>query len=326
MTFKEKLNQLYVVIDHVEKSRFNEGQKYNYVPAVEVVRAVRKALIELRLYAEINFNFDGAPYTIARAKTPGAPFSAVNVRCVVKILDLDSEETSTGSALGSGADTGDKAVYKAQTGAIKYALKNACLAPDERDPEADATVDEGAAIPEYNDYRGTEAMRGAEAMEPPTTWTPSTHYESASLPLAPPVQPGAAEVGYDSQVQTPPPAAIPFADAAASAARVADGPAAPQREPGDSDEMPSEEEMQGYRQAFAKLKTELEDAGLDSKGAPVGVKLRIFLQNITGTMNPNDITRTGWDDFFTRAANAKVKPNGLAGLVKLVNKANGIEK
>ena len=84
--------------------------------------------------------------------------------------------------------------------------------------------------------------------------------------------------------------------------------------------------MQGYRQAFAKLKTELEDAGLDSKGAPVGVKVRIFLQDITKTANPNDITRAAWVDFFARASNAKAKPNGLMGLVKLVNKANGIEK
>ena len=188
MTFKEKLNQLYVIIDAVEKSKTNKMQHYDYVPATAVIRAVRKAFIELRLYAEINTDFVGAPYTIAREKAPNAPFSAVNVKVTVKLIDLDSAETSTGSAVGSGADTGDKAAFKAETGTLKYALKNACLAPDERDPEADATVDEGAAIPEYNDYRGTEAMRGAEAMEPP---------------LSP-----AEAAGYDSQVQTPPPARL----------------------------------------------------------------------------------------------------------------------
>ena len=218
---------------------------------------------------------------------------------------MDSAETSTGSAVGSGADTGDKAAFKAETGTLKYALKNACLAPDERDPEADATFDEGAAIPEYNDYRGTEAM------EPPAPTRPEY------------VQPGAAEVGYDSQIQTPHPAPAEIPVAPKPAPTPANS--SPAREPGDSDEMPSEEEMQGYRQAFAKLKTELEDAGLDSKGAPVGVKLRIFLQNITGTMNPNSITREGWDDFFARAARAKTKPNGLVGLVKLINTANGIK-
>lgn len=296
MTFKEKLNQLYVIIDAVEKSKTNKMQHYDYVPATAVVRAVRKALIELRLYAEINTDFVGAPYTIAREKAPNAPFSAVNVKVTIKLIDLDSAETSTGSAVGSGADTGDKAAFKAETGTLKYALKNACLAPDERDPEADATVDEGAASPEYK-YRGTEAMT------PPAPTRPISSEE---------------EAGYDSQIQTPPPAVIPGSTNTNTA---------PAREPGDSDEMPSEEEMQGYRQAFAKLKTELEDAGLDSKGAPIGVKVRIFLQSITGTMNPNSITREGWDDFFARAVSAKANPKiGLAGLIKLVNKANGIEK
>ena len=296
MTFKEKLNQLYVIIDAVEKSKTNKMQHYDYVPATAVVRAVRKALIELRLYAEINTDFVGAPYTIAREKAPNAPFSAVNVKVTIKLIDLDSAETSTGSAVGSGADTGDKAAFKAETGTLKYALKNACLAPDERDPEADATVDEDAASPEYK-YRGTEAMT------PPAPTRPISSEE---------------EAGYDSQLQTPPPAVIPGSTNTNTA---------PAREPGDSDEMPSEEEMQGYRQAFAKLKTELEDAGLDSKGAPIGVKVRIFLQSITGTMNPNSITREGWDDFFARAVSAKANPKiGLAGLIKLVNKANGIEK
>lgn len=291
MTFKEKLNQLYVTIDAVEKSKKNKIQNYDYVPATAVIRAVRKAFIELRLYAEINTDFVGAPYTIAREKAPNAPFSAVNVKVTVKLIDLDSAETSTGSAVGSGADTGDKAAFKAETGTLKYALKNACLAPDERDPEADTTVDEGAAIPEYNDYRGTEATEPTEARY---------GFSSPARPEPPPP----AEI----------PSNVPLTEELAP------------REPGDSDEMPSEEEMQGYRQAFAKLKTELEDAGLDSKGAPVGVKVRIFLQDITKTANPNDITRAAWVDFFARASNAKAKPNGLMGLVKLVNKANGIEK
>ena len=33
MTFKEKLNQLYVIIDAVEKSKTNKIQHYDYVPA-----------------------------------------------------------------------------------------------------------------------------------------------------------------------------------------------------------------------------------------------------------------------------------------------------
>jgi hypothetical protein len=49
---------------------------------------------------------------------------------------------------GTGTDKGDKAVYKAMTGALKYGLRHAFLIPDESDPEADTSTDKATAAKE----------------------------------------------------------------------------------------------------------------------------------------------------------------------------------
>src|SRR5207244_7798356 len=51
-------------------------------------------------------------------------------------------------AYGTGTDKGEKSVFKAMTGALKYGLRNAFLIPDESDPEADSSVDKATAAKE----------------------------------------------------------------------------------------------------------------------------------------------------------------------------------
>ena len=118
MTLPEKLHQIYSAIDQVEKRGRNQMQKYDYIKAADVTNAIRKQLIMLRVYAEINFEFVGPAYTIAREKAPNAPFSAVMVKCTIAFHDLDdvSKGPIFSSGLGTGADTGDKAAYKADDG------------------------------------------------------------------------------------------------------------------------------------------------------------------------------------------------------------------
>jgi hypothetical protein len=142
MTLDEKLHKIYDTVDFIDKKGFNTSQKYKFMQSADVVRTIRKQFSELRVYAEINFDFVGEPFTIARAKEPTAPFSAVRARCSLVFRDLDSQEIRTGSGLGLGCDSNDKSAGKAQTNALKYALKNAFLVPDEADPEADESVDE----------------------------------------------------------------------------------------------------------------------------------------------------------------------------------------
>lgn len=318
MTLKEKLHKIYDAVNHIEKLGHNKQQNYDFIRSSDVTHAIRKQLTELRVYAEINFEFQDGNYTVARAKEPNAPFAAVNVKCSITFHDLDSNETLTSSGLGSGADVGDKAAYKAQTGALKYALKNAFLVPDEADPEADETVDGGG---ESNTYRQTTS-------EEPPDFQEARH--EAPRPAAAPKTEKPAENPAATQEAPlpPPPAAVPTekqqrVPAEAPKAQTA----APEQGDAYEDSLPTEEELTVYRAKFSKLGDELSDKGKlkSSKGLPINRKLLVFLLAITKADDAKNITTAQWNDFFVRVEKAKALETGLVGLGQLVNKANGIE-
>src|SRR5690606_34885912 len=59
----------------------------------------------------------------------------------LRIVDTESAEEIQVSGLGQGSDKGDKAVMKAVTAAVKYALSTGFLISWGDDPEADSGVD-----------------------------------------------------------------------------------------------------------------------------------------------------------------------------------------
>ena len=139
LNLRAKLSMVYARVDHIEKSGRNAKQNYDYVRSADVLHAIRKALIEYRVYAETNFDLLST-YDIKT--NSGGNMHTATVKAFIVFHDLDSDERITGSGLGDGADGGDKGIYKAQTGAIKNALRNSFLVPDSADPEADQSVDE----------------------------------------------------------------------------------------------------------------------------------------------------------------------------------------
>jgi ERF superfamily len=334
MTLKEKLHKIYDAIDAIEKRGHNKSQNYDYIRAADVTNAIRKQLRDLKVYAEINFDFVGAPYTIARAKEKDAPFTAVSVRCFIAFHDLERSEDGitmlTSSGLGTGADTGDKAAYKAQTGALKYALKNAFLVPDEADPEADESVDENSRYqsrqdpsmaqddaPDFQEARHA-APRPAASPKPspePERPTPSP----ASCAEAPRSKP-------EPELPPPPPAVPPEQQNHGPAVAPTVAPESLPM-PG-ANELPTEEQLAVYRTEFSKLGDVLSTEGKlkSSKGLPINRKLLVFLLHITKANDAKNITKGQWDDFFRRVGIAKTLENGLIGLAQLVNKANGIKE
>jgi hypothetical protein len=293
LTLDQKLIQIYKALDFIGKAGENKAQNYNYVRAADVVRGVRAALADNGIYAEINFDFVGAPYTIARSKDPNAPFSAVNVKCSIVLHDSESSETRTGSGLGAGADLGDKAIYKAQTGGLKYALRNTLLVPDEEgaDPEADESVDRAAAEP------APKKIRTPEPVE------------------APPEEPEPA---------MPVRAKLPESEAPAAAQRE---PGDESEAGADDGTLPTEEEKNEYRVRFNKLVDNLSSTKnlSASKGLKVEKKFVVFLLQTVGAERTGDVTRVQWLDFLARAEALGAKDNGWATLANKINTANGIE-
>ena len=68
----------------------------------------------------------------------------MTVRVTITLVDVESGESIILSGLGSGQDSGDKAVMKAQTAAIKYAYLMSLAISTNDDPEADVKTDEGS--------------------------------------------------------------------------------------------------------------------------------------------------------------------------------------
>lgn len=144
-TLVQKLNQIYKTVNHIEKNGWNEKQKYKFVRAADLAHAVRNAFADAGIYAEVNFeHLRGYEFTT----TGGSKMQGVDVKCDIIFHDVDGDTTTyRASGIGSGSDGLDKAAFKAQTGALKYALRNAFIVPDEADPENDST-DEVAEEPE----------------------------------------------------------------------------------------------------------------------------------------------------------------------------------
>lgn len=132
-TIAAKLAKVMGAVGHVEKKGRNEFQRYDYVRETDIVDAVSKHLAEESVAIipkVVNMSFE--PITTKQG-TPGY-FAVVTMSYT--FVCGDTGESLTVEAVGAGTDQpGDKAFYKAATGAKKYALTQTFLIATGDDPE-----------------------------------------------------------------------------------------------------------------------------------------------------------------------------------------------
>jgi len=132
----ERIAAVMADVTHVEKTGENAAQHYKYVEISEVVRAVRDSMVkhgiileprhEIASTAEVQTRNGGTMQIVVTNST-------FKFRCAD---DLTSYiETTT---VGCGSDSGDKAPFKAMTGALKYALTQTFCLPAGDDAEVDS--------------------------------------------------------------------------------------------------------------------------------------------------------------------------------------------
>lgn len=122
-------------VEHVEKRGRNDQQKYDYVQAEDVALAAHKALAAAGLVCEFQTLTSDETAIKSKAGTDGL---IVRVRGELIVTDPDSGEQIRREAMGSGSDyPGDKGIYKAMTGARKYALIHLLGIPLGDDPDKD---------------------------------------------------------------------------------------------------------------------------------------------------------------------------------------------
>lgn len=110
-------------IGTIEKDATNNFHKYRYASEF----AIKKALNPLLIKHGVLFKVDITDHKQHETLT------VLNLG--YRFIDVESGEELSGVFVGSGEDKGDKGVYKAITGAIKYIITSSFLIPTGDDPE-----------------------------------------------------------------------------------------------------------------------------------------------------------------------------------------------
>lgn len=132
-TLVAKLAGVMALVGRVQKRGRNTGQNYNYATEADVAEEVRGLLSEAGLILIPSVK------SLAWREIHGSKGPLHIATVMMDFTFTDGESSLTYSMVGEGMDSGDKNVYKAMTGAEKYALMKFFLIPtgDGDDPEKD---------------------------------------------------------------------------------------------------------------------------------------------------------------------------------------------
>jgi hypothetical protein len=131
LNLRQKLAEVRRRIGYIQKRGHNERFNYSYVTAADIAGSVGDILSELGVVVIPcleNITYESSP---GRGETT----RMAQVVMAYTFSDVDSGEEIVAKVAGQGLDTGDKAPYKAMTGALKYALLQSFLLATGDDPE-----------------------------------------------------------------------------------------------------------------------------------------------------------------------------------------------
>lgn len=133
---KKLLQAVTQVGGSVKKTGWNAFSKYHYITESDINEAVLPALTQAGLVLTTS--------VVSVKETPSSEGQKNRFAEVIlshKVIDTDSGEFLEFQSTGTGADTLDKAVYKAVTGACKYMMmKLFLISGDDSDPENDSAT------------------------------------------------------------------------------------------------------------------------------------------------------------------------------------------
>lgn len=109
----------------IADDKTNAFHKYKYASEETIKRTLHKQFIDKRIL----FHFSVQNQSINDVK------GLTQIVCHYSFIDIDTGAVITGPFVGQGEDSGDKGVWKAVTGAIKYVLTSNFLIPTGDDPE-----------------------------------------------------------------------------------------------------------------------------------------------------------------------------------------------
>lgn len=132
---QQKKNQLRKILDEkgvLQKDKENSGQKYKYFSEA----AYKKLFTEL--FSRVGLELTVSATNLERVAYDGKASNGRIVALTVRLNDCETGYYEESQVYGEGLDAGDKALYKAYTGAIKYYLADTFLVATGDDPEVDS--------------------------------------------------------------------------------------------------------------------------------------------------------------------------------------------
>lgn len=166
-------------VQHVPKNGHNSFHNYHYATEADITECVRAEMAAQGLML--------IPSVLKVEWRTVATRSGVDRLCTltVEFTLTDGIQDRKLQVLGEGQDRGDKATYKAMTGALKYALLKLFLIPTGDDPEKDAPEERAPAQKQQSQKTQAPKPNGTpppkQAAPPPTEKiTPSPEQRAAS--------------------------------------------------------------------------------------------------------------------------------------------------
>lgn len=130
----KKILEVMKCVDYLQKDgKVEYGRtKYSYLSEEKITTEIRKALCEVGLILyPTKMEIIGERETTTKSGTA----AILNILSTYRVQDAESGEYIEVQALGEGMDSGDKTVYKAMTGAFKYAQRQTFMIPTGDDPD-----------------------------------------------------------------------------------------------------------------------------------------------------------------------------------------------
>lgn len=156
----KKLAEIMGEVERVAKNGTNASQGYKYATEADIAAAVREGMAKryvMLIPSVLDTQWDKV------ATRNGGELKLCTLKVRFTLEDGESGETRVYDIMGQGTDNGDKATYKAMTGAEKYALLKLFLIPTGDDPEKDE--------PEPPRRRAPEATKPPPPAKPAHTET-----------------------------------------------------------------------------------------------------------------------------------------------------------
>lgn len=173
-----KIAEVMALVQRVAKNGYNAQQNYRYATDADIMDCVRDAMAQRHvvLYPDMK----DLKWENYETKSGGRQrLCTLTIRYTLE--DGETGEKREFDIFSQGQDSGDKAVYKAMTGATKFALQKLFLIPTGDDPENDGKKKEANKATQTEKVPPPKSQRQAPA--PPSQQT------QPAQPKAEPPQP-----------------------------------------------------------------------------------------------------------------------------------------